>query len=144
MTRTKLLVLSSSIFIAPLVAHAEITRDTFCFSSGGVNSTNFELRTYYDSSSSLSWAFVRYQGSNQSIPLIMDESAARTLDKNAPDEQTTTWVEIYRKQITGEYRMVSQGTMVPSMIYTNRKSGKKTSFGLNASAVTDSGSCDWK
>ncbi len=144
MTHKKELLFTASFLFAPLIAHAEISHDTFCFGSGGAKSTNFELQTYSDSSSKLSWGFVKYQNSRQTIPLILAESTSETLDKNAPDEIATTWIEVYGKQVTGEYQMVSQGTMVPSMVYINRKSGKKTAFGLKSGAATDTGSCDWQ
>lgn len=144
MTHMKALLFTTSLLFAPLIAHAEISHDTFCFGSGGAKSTNFEMQTYFDSSSKLSWGFVKYQNSRQAIPLILAESTSQTLDKKAPDEETTTWVEVYGKQVTGEYQMVSQGTMVPSMVYINKKSGKKSAFGLNSGAATDTGSCDWQ
>ncbi|HEY1215757.1 MAG TPA: hypothetical protein VGE93_19165 [Bryobacteraceae bacterium] len=140
----KALLVTAALLFAPSIAHAEISHDTFCFSSGGAKPTNFEMQTYVDSSTGLSWGFVKYQNSRQAIPLILAESTSETLDKNAPDEETTTWVEIYGKQVTGEYQMVSQGAIIPSMVYINKKSGKKTAFGLNAGAVTDTGSCDWQ
>jgi hypothetical protein len=144
MTNVKALLLPASLLFAPFIAHAEISHDTFCFSSGQAKSTNFEMQTYFDSSRKLSWGFVKYRNSRQAIPLILAESSSETLDRNAPDGETTTWVEVYGKQVTGEYQMVSQGTMVRSMVYINKKSGKKTAFGLNSGAATDTGSCDWQ
>ncbi|WP_109477794.1 hypothetical protein [Paraburkholderia sp. C35] len=135
---------TAALLFAPLIAHAEISHDTFCFGSGGAKPTNFEMQIYSDSSSQLSWGFVKYQNSRQAIPLILAESTSEVLDKNAPEEVTATWVEVYGKQVTGEYQMVSQGTMLASMIYINRKSGKKTAFGLKSGAVTGTGSCDWQ
>ncbi|NIF55484.1 hypothetical protein [Burkholderia sp. Ax-1724] len=133
-----------SFLFLPAIGHAEISHDTFCFSSGGAKSINFEMGTYYDSSSKLSWGYVEYQNAKQSIPLVLAESTGKKMGEDVPDEATTTWIEIYGKQITGEYQMVSQGTMVPSMVYTNKKSGKKVAFGLNPDASTDKGGCDWK
>jgi hypothetical protein len=74
----------------PLAAHAEVTSETFCFSSGGAKSVNFEMRTYYDSSSKFSAGFVRYQNAKQLIPLVLANSASETLSRNAPDQETTT------------------------------------------------------
>lgn len=102
------------------------------------------MGTYYDSSSRLSWGYVRYQNEKQSIPLVLAESTGEKMGEDVPDETTTTCLEIYGKQITGEYQMVSQGTMVPSMVYINKKSGKKVSFGLDADAPAEKGGCNWK
>jgi hypothetical protein len=140
----KALLFTASLFFIPLIANAEITHDTFCFSSGAAKLANFEMQIYFDSSSKLSWGFVRYQNSRQAIPLILADSTSETLDKTAPDEETTTWVEVYGKQVTGEYQMVSQGTMISSMVYIDKKSGKKTAFGLKSDAATDTGSCNWQ
>ncbi|TGP44897.1 hypothetical protein EN871_09970 [bacterium M00.F.Ca.ET.228.01.1.1] len=131
-----------ALFALPLVAHAEITSETFCFSSGNGKPINFEMRTYYDSASKFSSGFVRYQNSKQPIPLVLASSAAETSNKDAPDQETTTWIEIYNGQATGEYEMITQGTEVSSMVYTNKKKNQKTGFMLNAGAIGQ-GSCKW-
>jgi hypothetical protein len=140
----KNLFIALSLLLAPAISYAEISHDTLCFSSGAAKPINFEMGTYYDSSNNLSWGYVKYQGSKQSIPLVLAESTREKMGEGVPDETTTTWIEIYGKQITGEYQMVSQGTMVPSMVYVNMKSGKKMSFGLNVDAPAEKGGCDWK
>ncbi|MFM0008565.1 MULTISPECIES: hypothetical protein [Paraburkholderia] len=126
----------------PFVAHAEVTSETFCFSSGGAKSVNFEMRTYYDSSSKFSAGFVRYQNAKQPIPLVLANSASETLDKNAPDQETTTWIEVFNGQVSGEYEMIIQGTDVSSMVYTSKKKNQKTGFLLNTGVMTQ-GSCKW-
>ncbi|MEK6294345.1 MAG: hypothetical protein V4793_23755 [Paraburkholderia tropica] len=131
-----------ALFALPLVAHAEITSETFCFSSGNGKPINFEMRTYFDSASKFSSGFVRYQNSKQPIPLVLANSAEETLNKDAPDQETTTWIEIYNGQATGEYEMITQGTEVSSMVYTNKKKNQKTGFVLNAGAIGQ-GSCKW-
>lgn len=131
-----------ALFALPLVAHAEITSETFCFSSGNGKPINFEMRTYYDSTSKFSSGFVRYQNSKQPIPLVLANSAEETLNKDAPDQETTTWIEIYNGHATGEYETITQGTKVSSMVYTNKKKNQKTGFVLNA-GVIGQGSCKW-
>lgn len=130
------------LLVLPLATHAEVTSETFCFSSGSAKSINFEMRTYYDSSSKFSSGFVKYQTAKQPIPLVLANSAGETLDKNAPDQETTTWIEVFNGQVTGEYEMITQGTGVSSMVYTSKKKKKKTGFLLNTSAVAE-GSCKW-
>ncbi|PTQ91444.1 hypothetical protein C8K18_13113 [Paraburkholderia sp. GV068] len=140
----KRLIFTTSLLLAPLIVHAEISHDTFCFGSSGEKPVNFEMTTYFDSSTKLSWGFVKNQKSPRAIPLILAESTAQTLDKDVPDEVQTTWVEVLGKQVTGEYQMISQGAMVYSMVYISGKSGKKTAFGLKLGALTDNGRCDWQ
>ena len=130
------------IFAIPMVARAHISSEIMCFGSGGVKSVNFEIRTYYDSSTKFSFGFVRYQNSKQKIPLVLSGSIGETLDKNMPDQTTNTWVEVYNGRVTGEYEMISQGTGVSSMIYTKKQGNKKVAFLLNADAITSSG-CQW-
>jgi hypothetical protein len=131
-----------ALLVLPLATHAEVTSETFCFSSGGAKSINFELRTYYDSSSKFSSGFVKYQTAKQPIPLVLANSAGETLDKNPPDQETTTWIEVFNGQVTGEYEMVTQGTDVSSMVYTSRKKNQKIGFLLNTGAMGQ-GSCKW-
>ena len=125
-----------------LTAHAEVSSETFCFSSGGARPINFELHTYYDPSSKFSSGFVKYQNAKQPIPLVLANSASETLDKTAPDQETTTWIEVFNGQVSGEYEMITQGTAVSSMAYTSRKKNQKTGFMPNTSAMTESG-CKW-
>ncbi|MFM0414930.1 hypothetical protein [Paraburkholderia aromaticivorans] len=126
----------------PLAVHAEVTSETFCFSSGGAKSVNFEMRTYYDSSSKFSAGFVRYQNAKQPIPLVLANSASDTLEKNAPDQETATWIEVFSGQVSGEYEMITQGTDVSSMVYTSKKKNQKIGFLLNTGAMAQ-GSCKW-
>lgn len=126
----------------PLAAHAEVTSETFCFSSGGAKSINFEMRTYYDSSSKFSSGFVKYQNAKQPIPLVLANSASEALDKNAPDQETTTWIEVFNGQVSGEYEMITQGTDVSSMAYTSKKKNQKIGFLLNTGAMAQGG-CKW-
>ncbi|MFM0505284.1 hypothetical protein [Paraburkholderia caffeinilytica] len=126
----------------PLAAHAEVTSETFCFSSGGAKSINFEMRTYYDSSSKFSAGFVRYQNAKQPIPLVLANAASETFDKNAPDQEATTWIEVFSGQVSGEYEMITQGTGVSSMVYTSKKKNQKIGFLLNTGVMAQ-GSCKW-
>jgi len=134
-------IFAAVLFSLPLATHAEITSETFCFSSGDAKPINFEMHTYYDSANKFSSGFVRYQNSKQPIPLVLANSAEETLSENAPDQETTTWTEIYNGRATGEYEMIAQGTEVSSLVYTNKKT-QKTAFVLNTRAIAD-GNCKW-
>lgn len=130
------------LLVLPLVAHSGVTSENFCFSSGGAKSINFQMRTYYDSATKFSFAFVRYEHSKQPIPLVLANSERETLDKDAPDQKTTTWSEVVGGQVTGDYEMITQGTEMVSMIYTSKRKGQQTGFMFNANAIADD-SCKW-
>lgn len=126
----------------PMVAHAEVTNETFCFSSGGAKSVDFEMHTYFDSARKFSSGFVKYRNARQLIPLVQFSSNSETLDSNTPEQETTTWIEIFDGRVSGEYEMTTQGTGVPSMIYTSRAKNRKTGFFLNTDVMRD-GDCKW-
>jgi len=130
------------ILVTPMVAHADISSEIMCFESGGIESVNFEIKTYYDASAKFSFGFVRYRNSKKTIPIVLNRSISETLDKNMPDQTTNTWTEVYDGKVTGEYEMISQGTGVSSMVYTRKQGNKKIAFFLNADAITLSG-CQW-
>jgi hypothetical protein len=129
-------------FILPLAAHAEVTGETLCFSSAGAKPASFEMRTYFDSATRFSSGFVKYKNEKQLIPLVLANSSSETFDKNAPNQETTTWLEVFGGQVTGEYELITQGTEVSSMVYTNQKKGVKTGFLLNTTAMGDK-DCKW-
>lgn len=130
------------ILVTPMVAHADISSEIMCFGSGGVKSVNFEIRTYYDSSTKFSFGFVRYRNSKQTIPIVLNRSISENLGNNMPDQTTNTWTEVYDGKVTGEYEMISQGAGVSSMVYTRKQGNKKIAFFLNADAITSTG-CQW-
>lgn len=134
-------IFSIVLLVLPLVAHSEVTSENFCFSSGGAKPINFQMRTYYDSVAKFSFGFVKYQHSKQPIPLVLISSTDETLDKNAPDQETTTWAEVVSGQVAGEYEMITQGTEISSMVYTGKKS-QKIGFASNANAIAEGG-CMW-
>jgi hypothetical protein len=134
--------LAIALLLLPPAAYAEVTSESLCFSSGGPKPINFEMRTYYDSATKFSFGSVKYEHSKQPIPLVLVNSQSETLDKNAPDQMTTTWYEVFGGQVTGEYEMISQGTEVASMVYTSKKKSQETGFLFNANAITDGG-CKW-
>lgn len=132
------------VFLAlPIAAHADVSSEAFCFTSGGAKPTNFEMHTYYNASVNFSSGFIKYQNSKDMIPLVFADSTTETLSKDTPDEATTTWLEVFGGQVTGEYEMTSQGTSVVSMTYTSRKRRGKKGFLLNADMIED-GSCKWQ
>jgi hypothetical protein len=133
--------LAVALLVLPLAAHSEVTSETFCFSSSGAKAINFEMRTYYDSVAKFSFGFVKYVHSKQPIPVVLANSTNETLDKNAPDQETTTWSEVFGGQVTGEYEMITQGTEISSMVYTSKKN-QKVGFTSNPNVIAEGG-CNW-
>jgi hypothetical protein len=127
-----------------LPAHCEVKVEVSCFSSGGERPIRFELRTYYDDQAKWSGAFVRYEKSRAAISLADMAFREESFDKNAPSLAVIDWVEVSGKSITGEYEMISQGTNINSMTYTNAKSHKIYSFihDSNTNSSVRSG-CEW-
>jgi len=82
------------LLVFPVETCADVSNATLCFSSGGSKSVNFEMRTYYDSSAKFSSGFVKYQNSKQMLPLVLFGSISEALDKDAPDQETRTWLEV--------------------------------------------------
>jgi hypothetical protein len=131
-------------FSLPTVAYCDAISEVYCFSSDAKKILNFELRTFFDQSTKFSSGFVRYQNSNSTIPLVLKSASGQTLSAGRPDEFTSTWLEVNRGKISGEYEMVSQGANIYSMVYTSYGTRKKTSFTLdpNVTPSLDKG-CQW-
>ena len=125
-------------------AFCEVTTEIYCFSAGGDNGKDFELRTYYDQGAKWSGGLVKYRGSKTPITLVVGEIEVEQLSKDSPAQVTTTWLEVYGNKITGKYEMMRQGAMIYSMTYINIKSRKETGFlfNPNTSSSPESG-CQW-
>lgn len=132
-----------SLFI-PMVAHCDAFADVYCFSSDIKGIEDFEFRMFFDQSTKFSSGFVRYQNSKSVIPLVLKSADEQTLSAGRPDELTSTWLEVNRGKITGEYEMVNQGANIYSMVYTNYGTRKKSSFILdpNVTPSLEKG-CQW-
>jgi hypothetical protein len=132
------------IICIPLRAHCEMTVDVYCFNAGGAKAINFELHALADPVKKWSGGFVKYQNSEHSITLVLKNVVNQVLNKNAPNQETTTWIEVYENEITGEYRMMSQGANIHSMTYRNYRTRKETGFVFNVNAISQTrDSCQW-
>jgi hypothetical protein len=66
------------------------------------------------------------------------------LSSGRPDQVTTTWYEVYKGKVTGEYEMNSQGANIYSMIYKNYGTRKQVAFLFNPEALRKNGAgCAW-
>jgi hypothetical protein len=125
-------------------AYSEVTSEDYCFSSGEPNPTRFELRTYHDLSSKWSGAFVRYEKSSIPISLISEYTKIEELNKDEPVQVVEKWLEVSKYKISGQYEMISQGTNVYSMTYTNNATHKKFYFNLDPNVVPSvERGCKW-
>jgi hypothetical protein len=131
-------------FFFPVTAYCDAIADVYCFSSDIKGTRNFEFRMLFDQSTKFSSGFVRYQNSKSIIPLVLKSADEQTLSAGRPDELTSTWLEVNRGKITGEYEMVSQGANIYSMVYTNYGTREKSSFILdpNVTPSLEKG-CQW-
>ncbi|WP_130391735.1 hypothetical protein [Cupriavidus agavae] len=122
-----------------------VSVDVLCLTNLSGKSRGIEFRSYYDPGVKWSGAVARYEGSTRVIPLI---SKYRQVDVVAPDrpyQETNIWWEVLDGRFTGEYEMVSQGSMVAHFSYTNYKS--KTSFDYIRDPnvdFTETNGCAWQ
>jgi len=98
-----------------------------CFESN-LKYVRFELQTFYNSLTKWSGSVVKHQNHNHAIPLVDKEVLEETVSENVPARSTTISLEVLAGKITGEYRMVSQGVNIYSMIYMNYRTGNKSHF----------------
>jgi hypothetical protein len=127
----------------PAIGHCEVSTEIFCFGSFDPANIRFELRTYSDSAADWEGAFVKYKGAKHTIPLVLLNDQAETIDKNSPDRDVRTWAEVNDGKITGEYEMVSQGTDISSMTYLNHRTGKKFHFLPDSNVDRTDKGCSW-
>ena len=139
----KTLLLLPSLF--PLMAHSAVTTESLCFELSETSPVKFELRTYYDEASKWSGGFVKYAKSSEPISIVLTDSQNEILDPDAPWQHTRTWSEVVNGKVTGSYELMTQGSKIVSMSYTNQSNGKVYSFGFNTSidSSLESG-CKWE
>ncbi|QYY31657.1 hypothetical protein K2O51_12545 [Cupriavidus pinatubonensis] len=134
------------LLLSPPLAIGQPSSEIYCFRSLSTSgkSVNCELHTYYDQFSKWSGGFVKYEKSGKPITLALRDQLFEELSENAPQQITTTWLEIHENKINGEYEMMSQGAMIYAMTYTNYRSRKKSAFLFDphVSATNESG-CKW-
>ena len=125
-------------------AFSKITSEIFCFNSGGKKPIRFEMRTYFDSDPKWEGAFVKYENSKNLLTLSLKNTQIYILDKDRPYQTTNIWLEISNNKISGEYEMISQGSNIYSMTYTNVAKKKKFSFVFDANIASSlTSGCTW-
>lgn len=132
-------------FCAPSAALCNTTLDIYCFTSGEINSTQFEMRDYTDKNLPLNYAFVKYRKSKTWIPLVSTKITSALLDHARQEQVTSQWLEISNNKPAGLYEITSLGATISSMRYTNFSTGKVYDFIHDTSvAFSVEKGCAWK
>lgn len=112
--------------------------DVRCFSSDN-GRVNFKLVLFSDKN--WSGGYVKYQRSQDTIPItVLEESSIGNSDAR-PDEISFTWVEVLKGKTNGKYVGLRQGANFYEMNYVSIDN-KKTSFFQNNAAYRDD-ECYW-
>ena len=139
--------MKAAAFLTSLVitanANSAVVPEVLCFTSGGKSPIRFELRTYFDEDSRLSFGFVKYEKSSKAIPLVLGSMHLEKLAEDAPHEFSISWLEVIDGKISGTYEKVTQGTQIASMTYTKKMDGKKVGFSFDAGTEFTENGCRW-
>jgi hypothetical protein len=137
-----LVTLVATLFLAP--AHSEVVIESYCLGTSMPKLIRLELRTYYDTVSKFSFAYVKYEKSGAPISLILRKTQSTIIDKSRPYELERVWTEVVDGKIIGEYEMNSQGAMINSFVYRNFQRKEEFNF-LTLSSVDTSveTGCQW-
>lgn len=138
----KTLLLITCLF--PITANCEVISELFCFSPTNKNKLNLELRTYYDTTTKWSGAFIKSAGSENKISLVTESIQSDNLNSQTPEQTTKNWLEVAHGEITGEYEMISQGGNIISMSYTKKSNMERYFFYDNPNVDTSlEDGCKW-
>lgn len=130
--------------IFSIPAYSDVTQESYCFSQVEDQAARIELRTYFDADAGWQGAFVKYEKSKETIPLVLVDSIEDGTQNGQPLDRTTKWVEVVHGVVSGEYEMESQGGNIGSLIYKNYKSQKSFGFVFDIGAQRTHGlGCDW-
>ena len=139
------IVLFAAYLLIASKAYGEVSREGYCFRAWEEGVSSFEMRTYYDNTVKWSGGFVKYENSSALRTVVLASSDEELHDKGRPIQLVTTWLEINGDRVSGTYEMFSQGAMVYSMVYVEKRSGAKKTFLFDPSArSTPEAGCNWK
>lgn len=135
-------------YLAPLLltaissVHAgELSVDTRCFSDAK-KKINLEFRAYSDSEIGWIGGQVRYHQSEKFIQLVYKDTETLREVEDRPWEFQHTWLEILDGAITGQYKLVSQGSVIYGFIYTSKLTGKSVDIS-NQTYTYKHEKCTW-
>lgn len=135
--------------LAPLMALAlsasaaeSVSVDFRCLTTEGSKPIRLEWCLFSEDKGSWSGSYVKYKGAKRPISLVLHTTSASETAPGRPMEFESVWLEVVDGQISGEYRITTQGANVYGFDYKNRRTGKETSFAQDNAAYTDTG-CKW-
>lgn len=109
-----------------------------CFSSGKINVKFVEI-----DQDGLSFSYVKYQKSNEAIPLLFINRVEESYPEGRPSAFTTEWQELLNGKVNGKYIIMSQGARFYQFDYVTQK-GKVVKFSENLGAYNNEHSdCEW-
>lgn len=128
------------ILVALLNSSMAVAEQTVgCFSSGKINVKFVQI-----TQEGLDFAYVKYQNSNQAIPLVLIGTVEEPVADERPSAFTTQWQEQLHGKINGEYRVMSQGARFYKFNYISKKK-KLVAFSENLDAYNNERSdCQWQ
>lgn len=128
-----------SLFFASMQAVADYANyDVRCFSSEN-GKVNFKLVLFSDKS--WSGGYVKYQRSQDTIPIIVLEETSIVNSNERPNEISFVWVEILKGKANGKYVGLRQGANFYELGYISINN-KKTAFLQNDAAFRND-ECYW-
>lgn len=109
-----------------------------CFTSGNINVKFVQLNR-----DGISLGYVKYQKSNNAIPLLIIDSFSEERKDGVPEEHTTKWAEYIEGKYNGEYTVTSRGARFYQFQYRSVKN-VVTDFDDNSEAYSNDGrNCKW-
>lgn len=109
-----------------------------CFKSKNINVKFVQINR-----EDTSLAYVKYQKSNKSIPLLFVESAYEKNEEGGVGEYTTKWDEFVKGKLNGQYTVMSQGARFYRLKYISNKNSV-TYFQDDITLYNEDGTdCTW-
>lgn len=87
----------------PAVAFSEMHLETYCFKMNGGRDVRLEFHTYFDTASEVTLGSVRYEHSENGIPLVLSGAHADTSSKASNPVSSTSWIEFVDGKVNGTY-----------------------------------------
>ena len=133
----------ASLFCAATAqATGELEIDVRCLSDAA-QAIRLEWHTFSEANAGWFGGYVKYKGATKVIPIVLSSTQTLSRPGGRPWEFRYTWLEVSDSQVTGEYRLSSQGANVYDFSYKNLRTGKQYSFS-EVSAPAENGRCAWE
>lgn len=117
-----------------------VIKEVRCLTGGENQKIKIELGMYDDASNRWSGGYVKHGKKKPPIPIVPVERVDTPFPEGRPSEEDSTWLEIGPSGVIGQYEMMTQGALIYSFTYQNKKTGKKYDFSEDYSSRRDDGS----